>query len=282
MGHTAEQTSRFVQAGDARVHVHEAGEGPALLLIHGGAPGAYGWGNFGQNLDALSRHFRTIIVDLPGYGLSDKPEVTGDRNRFYADIFIALLDRLEIGSAHVCGLATGGGAALNMALHHPERVDRLILVSSMGGLPLFSSRPSEGQKVIQSYYTGEGPSIEKMRHYLSIMIHDQSLITDELVQERYDASVDPEFMATAPEGRGGRRAEPEAPLWTLLDRVAAPTLVVWGRENRIMGYDNALFLLNRIPDVRLHVFAKTGLWVPFERAREFESLITAFLCEKIE
>lgn len=66
-----ESTSKFVQVGDVKIHYHEAGTGPVLLMIHGGAPGAYGWGNFGPNLAALSKHFRTLIVDLPGFGWSD-------------------------------------------------------------------------------------------------------------------------------------------------------------------------------------------------------------------
>ncbi|QEE62496.1 alpha/beta fold hydrolase [Salinibacterium sp. dk2585] len=276
---TSEETSRYVDAAGVRIHYHEAGTGPVLLLVHGGAPGAYGWGNFGQNLEALAQHFRTIIVDLPGYGKSDKPEVEGDRNSFYAETFLAMMDALSIDSAHVCGLATGGGAAITMAVSAPERIERLILVSSMGGLPLFSTRPTEGQKVIQSYYKGDGPSEEKMRNYLSVMMYDQALITDDVVQDRYQASIDPEFMAKAPEGRGQRKPDQGPPLWTLLGQVEAPTLVVWGRDNRIQGYDNALFMLNQIPDVRLHIFGKTGLWVPFERAREFEALVTGFLRE---
>ena len=64
---TRENTSRFVQAGGVRVHYHEAGTGPVLLCIHGGAPGAFGWGNFGRNLPALSRCFRTLVCRFTCY-----------------------------------------------------------------------------------------------------------------------------------------------------------------------------------------------------------------------
>src|ERR1700722_11675617 len=84
---TAASTSKFVQAGDTKIHYHEAGTGPVLLCIHGGAPGAFGWGNFGQNMQELSKSFRTLIVDLPGYGQSDKPTITGGRYAFYAKTF---------------------------------------------------------------------------------------------------------------------------------------------------------------------------------------------------
>lgn len=276
---TPEETSRFVQAGDVRVHYHEAGTGPVLLMIHGGAPGAYGWGNFGRNLDALSEHFRTIIVDLPGYGKSDKPQVSGGRFGFYTRVFIDMLDALGIEKAHVLGMATGGGAAMMMATEHPERIDRLILVGSAGGLPMFSLSPSEGQKVIRSYYGGDGPSIEKMRAYLEMITYDHSQITDEIVMERYEASIEPEFMVQAPEGRGEANQQIMEPVWRDADRIRARTLILWGRENRVQGYDNALFLMNRIPDSQVHIYGRTGLWVPWERAQAFNREVAGFLLD---
>ena len=261
-------TSRFVTAAGVKVHLHEAGppDGPLLLLIHGGAPGAFGWGNFGQNVPAFARRFRTVVVDLPGYGGSEPVAGEGGRYSAYAAVFAALVAELGRSSAHVVGLATGGATAIAMALDHPEVVDRLVLVSSAGGLPLFSTMPSEGQKVIRGYYAGEGPSREKMRAYLDMMMFDRSLITEEIVEERYQASL------------GGAPAEGAGePVWDRLHQITAPTLVIWGRDNRVQGYDNALFMLNRIPDVEVHVFGRTGLWVPFERARRFEALVTDFL-----
>ena len=276
---TYDGTSRFVTAAGVRVHLHEAGQAdaPLLLLVHGGAPGAYGWGNFGQNVAAFAERFRTVVVDLPGYGRSDKPEITGGRYGFHARVFAALIAELGAERAHVVGLATGGAVAMALALDHPEVVDRLVLVSAAGGLPLFTPTPSEGQKVIRGYYGGDGPSREKMRAYLEMMMADRSLITDEIVEERYRASVEPAFLEAAPEGRG----EPAAtePLWQRLHEIGARTMVVWGRDNRVQGYDNALFMLNRIPDVEVHLFGRTGLWVPFERARRFEALVTGFLTD---
>lgn len=267
---TAESTSRYVDAGGVKIHLHEAGAGPLLLLIHGGAPGAYGWGNFGQNMAAFARHFRTVIVDLPGYGGSELP--AGDstdpgRYGFYARVFAALIRELGEERAHVLGLATGGAAALALALDHADVVERLILVSSAGSLPLFTPNPSEGQKIVRSYYRGTGPSREKMVKYLEMMLFDQTLVTDELVEERYQAS-----LVRKVDDIGS----PEQ-LWTRMHEIQASTLVIWGRDNRVQGYDNALFMLQRIPDVEVHLFGRTGLWVPYERAARFEALVTDFL-----
>ncbi len=275
---TRENTSRFVQAGTVRVHYHEAGPtgpAPVLLCIHGGAPGAFGWGNFGRNLAALAPHFRTLIVDLPGYGKSDKPSISGPRTGFYARTFVDLLDTLGIARAHVMGLATGGAVAIKMALDAPGRVDRLILINSPGGLSLF--QVGAPTPATHHYYAGEGPSMARMRANLERLVYDKSLITDDIVRERYEASIDPEFMAQAPEGRGGKAGENLEALWQNLHQIQAETLVVWGRDNATLNYDNALFMLSRIPKVRVHLHGQCGLWVPYEIADEFNRNVIGFL-----
>lgn len=272
---TRENTSRFVQAGEVRVHYHEAGSGPVLLCIHGGAPGAFGWGNFGRNMQALSQHFRVLVVDLPGYGRSDKPQLDGPRTGFYARVFIDMLDALGIEKAHLMGMATGGAAALKMAIDHPERIDRLIVINSPGGLSLF--HPVPARPASHDYYGGDGPSLEKMRQTVGRIVHDPSILTEDVIQERYEASIDPEFMASAPEGKGGSPGQTIEPLWQDLHRIQAPTLVVWGRDNTTLNFDNALFMLHRIPNVRVHIHGRCGLWVPYEKAQEFNSNVIGFL-----
>lgn len=269
MTFTEENTSRFVTIDGLKLHVHVAGSGPLLLLIHGGAPGAYGWGNFGQNMAVLAERFTTVIVDLPGYGKSDDAVFEGGRYAHHARVFAALIGELGAEKAHVVGMATGGAIAAAMAVNHSEVIDRLALVSSAGGLPLFTPMPSQGLQLIREYYRGEGPTRDKMRAYLEMMLYDSSLITDEIVEERYQASVERTTADAKP-------PVPE-PVWTWLDKIAAPTLVMWGRDNRIQGYDNALFMLQRIPDVEVHIFGKTGLWIPFERKERFEALLLDFL-----
>jgi 4,5:9,10-diseco-3-hydroxy-5,9,17-trioxoandrosta-1(10),2-diene-4-oate hydrolase len=276
MSITRENTSRFVQAGDVRVHYHEAGTGPVLLCIHGGAPGAFGWGNFGRNMAALSRHFRVLVVDLPGYGKSDKPAVGGARTSFYVGVFVAMLDALGIDKAHVMGMATGGSVALKLAIDQPARVDRLVVINAPGGLSLF--HPGNPKPASHDYYGGEGPSIEKMRQIVSRIVHDPSILTEDVIRERYEASIDPEFMAGAPEGKGGAAGRTIEPLWQELDRIQAQTLVIWGRDNQTLNFDNALFMLHRIPHVRVHIHGRCGLWVPYEKAEEFNRNVISFLC----
>ena len=275
MPYTIENTSRFVQAGAIRIHYHEAGSGPVLLCIHGGAPGAFGWGNFGRNLQALAVQFRVLIVDLPGYGKSDKPNIDGPRTSFYARTIKVMLDALKIERAHLLGMATGGSAALKFAMDYPEAIDRLIVINAPGGLSLFQT--ASPKPASHNFYGGEGPSLERIRANLERTVFNAALISDEIVQERYEASIDPEFMASAPEGKGGSPGQTLEPLWQDLHRVQAQTLVIWGRDNQTLCYDHALFMLTRIPNVRVHIHGKCGLWVPFEKAEEFNSNVIGFL-----
>ncbi len=275
-GITAESTARTAEIDGRVLAYHEAGEGPLLLCIHGGAPGAYGWGNFGVVMAALAQDFRTIVVDLPGYGESDPIDLSGGRYAAYAATFARLITHLGAEKAHVLGMATGGAAGIAMASKHPEVVKRLVLVSSAGGLPLFTVMPSEGQKHIRDYYRGEGPSRQRMRAYLEMMLADPGLITDEMVEERYRASLGRESEIPI-----GGRVQPEE-VWRDLHLIQAPTLVLWGRDNRIQGYDNALFMLKQIPDVEVHLFGRTGLWIPFERPAGFSREVRGFLLEDRE
>jgi 2-hydroxy-6-oxonona-2,4-dienedioate hydrolase/4,5:9,10-diseco-3-hydroxy-5,9,17-trioxoandrosta-1(10),2-diene-4-oate hydrolase len=267
-------TPRKVRVGDARVSYHAEGEGPALLLVHGGAPGATGWGNFGQNVAFFASKFRTIVVDLPGFGGSDWVCTDDGKLRAHSSVLVGLLDELDVPSAHVLGLGSGGAVAMRMAIDHPEVVDRLVLVSSAGGLSMFETAPTQGLQAIRDYYRGSGPSPEKMRRYLEASIYDTDLVTDDLIAERYRESVRPAVMEAA--GRTSK-SHPSDAVWKDADRIKARSLVIWGRDNRVKTYDHGLFLLNRIPDAEFHVFSRTGLSVPLERAQRFEQLVDGFL-----
>lgn len=277
---TRESTSKFVtvpdpQFGDLKVHYHEAGTGPVLFCVHGGAPGAFGWGNFGRNMEELSQDFRVIVVDLPGYGLSDKPTIEGGRQVHYSRIFRQMFTELGIEKAHVCGIATGANTALRMALDHPESVDRVIVVSGGGPITLFPRDDSATSRLITDYYADPGPSREKMRAYLGSCLFDKTLITEELIDERYNESIVPEFMVQAPEGRPGIRQHPE-PIWQDVHKVENKTLIVYGRENR-SSWDGALYMVARMPNAEFHLFSKCGFWVQYEKAEAFNALVKGFL-----
>ena len=91
---TYDNTSRVLETLVGAIHYHEAGDGPALILIHGSGPGVTGWANFEHNLPVFARHFRTFIIDLPGYGGS--APIEGMPMQVSADAVIRFMDALKI------------------------------------------------------------------------------------------------------------------------------------------------------------------------------------------
>ncbi len=121
------------------------GGGLPLVMLHGGGPGASAWSNFGRALPHFADSFRTLLIDQPGFGGSDKPAVVGNYYRFAADHIAALLDELGVERIHLLGNSLGGGTAMRFALSYPERVGRLVLMGPGGSRSTCSTpiRPRE-------------------------------------------------------------------------------------------------------------------------------------------
>lgn len=269
-------------AGGLRLHYHEAGTEHAdtVILLHGGGPGASAWSNFSRNIPELAKSFRTIAVDQPGFGRSDKPT---DHPQYFvhsSTAVVGLMDALGIEKAHLIGNSLGGGAAVRLALDHPDRAGRLVLMGP-GGLSvnLFAPDPTEGVKNLARFAAPPGPSKEKLEEFLRVMVYDQSLITDELVEERFAAASTPESLA-AMGSMGASFAGPEhelGMLWREAHRLRQRVLLIWGREDRVNPLDGALVALKTIPRAQLHVFGRCGHWAQLERFDEFNRIATDFL-----
>ena len=279
------ETSRFADAAGLRLHYHEAGpadpDGLPVVLLHGGGPGASGWSNFGRNLPVFAGRFRTLLVDQPGFGQSGRPPVTGNYFTFAADALAGLLKTLGIERVHLLGNSLGGGTAVRFALNYPDRAGRLVLMAP-GGLSLnvFSPDPTEGIKRLSRFAAAPGPSRDKMAAFLSIMVHDQRLVTDELIDERFAAASDPAALA-ALASLGASFFDPatadDGLLWREAHRLRHRVLLIWGREDRINPLDGALVALKVIRRAQLHVFGGCGHWAQLEKFDEFNRLAISFL-----
>jgi 4,5:9,10-diseco-3-hydroxy-5,9,17-trioxoandrosta-1(10),2-diene-4-oate hydrolase len=280
-------TSRFAEAGGMRLHYHEAGPadstagGTPVVLLHGGGPGASAWSNFGRNLPVFAGRFRTLMIDQPGFGSSDKPPVRGSYFTFAADAVAALLDELGIATVQLVGNSLGGGTAVRFALRFPERAGRLVLMGP-GGLSLnvFAADPTEGVKALMDFSAPPGPSRQKLAAFLRTLVFDQALITDELVEERYAAASDPAALA-AMASMGASFFDPasaaEGLLWREAHRLRQRVLLIWGREDRVNPLDGALVALKLIRRAQLHVFGGCGHWAQLEKFDEFNQLAISFL-----
>jgi 4,5:9,10-diseco-3-hydroxy-5,9,17-trioxoandrosta-1(10),2-diene-4-oate hydrolase len=286
-GVTAESTSRLAELPSGlKIHYHEAGDPAAdtVVLLHGGGPGASAWSNFGRNLAVLAGQFHVLAVDQPGFGRSDKPDrLPAQFFTFSADALAGLFDQLGIARAHLVGNSLGGGTAVRFALRHPDRAGRLVLMAPGGlGLNVFSSDPTEGIKKLYQFAAPPGPSKEKLAEFLRTLVFDPSVVTDELVEERYRHAADPEAL-TAMAAMGASFAHPDMAedgmLWREAYRLRQRVLLVWGREDRVNPLDGALVALKLIKRAQLHVFGGCGHWAMLEKFDEFNRLTADFLKE---
>ena len=224
-----------LQTSEASISYHDVGSGPVLLVLHGGGPGASGWGNFGRNVDDFKDRYRVIVPDQPGFGES---RFTDDRGGDYhsasARVMAEFLDKLGVKKAHVLGNSMGGGVALRMAMHYPEKVDKLVLMGPYFrgfGHQLLAPR-HEGDAHLRGYFPN--PSIEKMRALIEAFAFDPSTIegVEDVIKSRYEATLRPEIQAGYM--RMARPATDPDPR-SAFDKVASvinKTLLIWGRDDR--------------------------------------------------
>ncbi|CAN5690569.1 alpha/beta fold hydrolase [soil metagenome] len=266
-------------AGDISVTV--IGDGVPLVMMHGGGPGASALANYRDNIEALSG-YQIILPDQPGFGASYRPTEADLDARSITEITVdamfQVLDALGVDRFHLLGNSLGGAAALGMAIAQPLRVRRLVLMAPGGGWLPTGPTPTEGQKAMFRYYNAGGPSLSKMKDFVRTMVANPKLFDDANIQARYEASLDEshqEFyhLYNAAFGKRGGMD----PLWKDLDRITAPTLLLWGRDDRTITLDGAWIMLKNIRKVQLHVFGNCGHWVQVERKAEFERLVDDFL-----
>ncbi|MER5818564.1 alpha/beta fold hydrolase [Streptomyces californicus] len=269
--------------GGRNIFAAETGDGPPVLLLHGGGPGASGVSNYARNITELAKEYRVIVPDLPGYGRSTKGIDGSDPFGHLADGIRGLLDGLGLEKAHLVGNSYGGACALRLALDTPNRVDRMVLMGP-GGIGTTRSLPTPGLNSLLNYYTGDGPSRRKLEKFIrDYLVFNAADVPDAAIDERYRASIDPEVIASPPLRR------PSGPnalrtVWKMdftrdarLSRLPVPTLVLWGAQDRVNRPSGGPMLAERMPNCDLYMAANTGHWVQFERAELFNRLCADFL-----
>lgn len=258
---------------------HRDGTGSPLVLLHGGGPGASAMSNFRRTIPVFASHFDVIAVDQPGYGGSIGDPVNGQYFTHAATELAALLGKLGIDRVDLIGNSLGGGTAVRFALDHPERARRLLLMGP-GGLSLnvFAADPTEGVRRLGAF--GRDPSRARLAAFLRTLVFDPSLITSDLIDERFRAAADPAAMRAMRE-MGASFSHPatyeEGLLWRDAHRLHHETLLVWGREDRVNPLDGALVALKMLRNARLHVFGGCGHWAHLEKFDEFNRLAVDFL-----
>lgn len=276
--------AKRVEGPGWHIHYTVHGEGPPLVMLHGGGPGASGASNYSRNIEALSRRFRCYVIDFPGWGRSSKnldqfgaagPFQNGGR------ALLAFMDAVGLDRAHLMGNSFGANAALSLALEHPKRVDRIVMMGPGGGVVPGTTGPTPGIVQLLSYYTGEGPTLEKMQAFLQHLVFDTSVLTDELVKQRFDASNDAEITANPPLKLPPSGPRPNSILMSQdprLKELAHRTLIVWGLQDRVNPVDG-MAGFRSIPNADFVLLANCGHWAQWEQAEKFNDFATAFLLD---
>jgi 2-hydroxymuconate-semialdehyde hydrolase len=268
------EIANSVVADGINTNYHDVGSGSPVVLLHGSGPGVTAWANWRLTMPALATSFRVVAPDMVGFGYTERPPGV----RYALDTWVAhaigVFDALELDQVNLIGNSFGGSLALALAIRHPDRVRRLVLMGAAG--LSFSLTP--GLDAVWGYT----PSIENMRGLLDIFAFNRDLVSDELAKLRYEASIRPGIqeaysaMFPAPRQRWiDMLSSSEA------DIAALPheTLVVHGREDEVIPPENSYRLAQLIPRSQLHVFGRCGHWTQIEHAARFNQLVVDFFSE---
>jgi len=264
--------SHNIDAGGIDTAYLEAGSGEPVLMLHGSGPGVSGTANWQRNIGPLSQKFHVLAPDIVGFGATARPEDVVYSLRTWTDHVWAFLDAKGINRTAIVGNSLGGRIALQMATDHPDRISRMVLMGSPG----VGMTPTQGLAALRAYE----PSHEAMRQLLkNFFAVNPELITEELVKIRYEASVaDGAYEAYRamffdPKHKGSELAITAEEVRT----IATPTLLIHGREDKVVPLAVSITMLDLLPNADLHVFSRCGHWTQIERADEFSALVATYL-----
>lgn len=264
----------YITANGIRTHYHDSGEGDVVLLLHGSGPGSSAWSNYSGNIPVLAQHHRVVAMDIVGYGQTERPEDITYRIDTWLDHVVGLLDALDIPQARLVGNSMGGRVALGVAHRHPERVHSMVLMGS-GGLKGPVVNPTPGLVRLREYE----PSMANMRALIEeFFLADPSRLDEELVRQRYEASVAPGtheayramFFDPRHDGRGLAVTEEQFP------EITQPVLLVHGREDKIVPLSSSIHMQTLLPAADLYAIARCGHWAQIEHRDLFNDLALGF------
>lgn len=275
---TFEDTSKSIDLPDGtHVHYNEAGNGHPLLLLHGSGPGATGWSNFSPNIARLAEDFRVFALDLPGWGMSSARPAAEYNHPEVVSQFITALD---LGAVSVVGNSMGGMVALALAARHPEQVSHLITMGAgSGGVTIFDAGGglSEGLKILYRGYAD--PTPENFEMTVEIMTYDtpKEIAIPLSKQRSENARANQEHLNNWLEGsKGGPPLRYGASEQELMS-ITAPTLLLHGRDDRVVTFEHTMRLVKLIPNSRAYLINRCGHWAQLEHSEEFNGIVRHFL-----
>jgi len=262
---------RFVELDSGlRLHYLDIGEGPVVVWLHGSGPGASGYSNFKGNYPAFAAAgFRNIVLDLPGFGRSDKPADVQYNLDFFVASLNAFLGTIGVAKCTLLGNSLGGAIALGQALAHPDTVERLILMAPGGVEERETYFRMEGiVRMVETFAKGPmGPA--EMRHVMSLQVFDPGMLDDTIINER---------SAIAPLQPANLFSTMMVPnMTTRLHEIKVPIFGFWGTDDKFNPHAGALKVIENAPNARMVLLNRCGHWVQVEHSDLFNRSCIDFL-----
>lgn len=269
------EIANIVKTGSFNTNYHDLGKGETIIFIHGSGPGVSAYANWRLSMPVLAEKFRVIAPDMVGFGYTDRPAGIKYNMQNWAKQIIDLMDALDIKKAHLVGNSFGGALALYLVINHKERFDKLVLMGAVG----VEFDLTYGLDKAWGYT----PSIENMKELLDIFAYDRSIVTDDLAKLRYEASIRPGFqesfssMFPAPRQNGVDLMQSDE---QDIKKITNETLIIHGREDKVIPLQNSIRLNQIILKSQLHIFGQCGHWTQIEHKDRFNNLLLNFFLEK--
>lgn len=271
---------RYIDVQGYRTRYWDEGSGQPLLLVHGLGSSAESWM---FNVEPLARHYRVLAPDLVGFGKSgkttDRAELSLPRAARFLDGF---LEGQGVSRAHVVGNSMGGIISLQFAVDYPGMVDKLVLVDAAGfGADVHISFRLQSLPLLGEILAE--PSRRGTRMALEVASQRREFITDGLIERFYELARQPgmkaPFLAAVRQGitLGGVRKELLAPLQARIPQITAPTLILWGRHDKVLPISQLETARRMLPHATVHIFEDCGHIPQMENAPEFNRVLHEYL-----
>jgi 2-hydroxy-6-oxonona-2,4-dienedioate hydrolase len=265
----------FVDVGGVPTRTLRAGDGPDVVFLHGTS----------GHLEAFSRNvvahveagFRCHAIDMLGHGYTGRADQPYEIPH-YADHLRGYLDATGIERANLAGESLGGWVAAWLASESPSRVISLQLIAAGGT----KANPDVMERIRSSTKRAvETDDRDLTRQRLELLMHDPSIVSDELVDVRHRIYHQPDFVANVDKLLCLQDMETRQRNLLRPDRLAKlgeiPTLIIWGHENPFGDVPEAQLMHENIPNSRLELFPQCGHWPQFERVDLYDPLAIEFL-----
>lgn len=257
----------------------------AILFLHGSGPGVTAWSNWQFALPALDGGFHCIAPDLAGFGATDHPKnsPSGMRSwmRLWVDQCLSLLDALKLEKVHLVGNSMGGAIALHLLMEAPDRFNRVVHMGPIGT----PHKITPALDRLWGFY--DDPSLQMFRNIIRWFVYDDSFLADRLdsiAKTRFEAAMNADVQRSF-------KAMFPAPRQTAIDDLVVselalrlmdhPTLLVHGRDDKIVPMETSLYLLEHLPKAQLHIYGQCSHWIQVEYAGSFNQLLAQFFSGQI-